>query len=152
MKGATQYESAVARRFMSSKLERDIEEVMAKVDRFPPKRPLRRRLRRRVANAFEPVGRALSGIPRPRVNIGQVLLVGIAVAVIAFLFRGSIGSPSVVRLFVIGGIVLFIGAFILSLRRQSASRLPEKRWRGQPMDLDNRGTPGSWWDRWRSRR
>ena len=132
---------------MSSKLERDIEEVLAQIDRFPPKRSLWSRLRRRVANAFGGVGEAVSSIPKPRISIGQVLLIAIAVIVIAYFgFRGSnIGS-----ILIFGGILAFIGAFIFSLRRQSASRLPEKRWRGQPMDLDEPG--GSWWKRWRSRR
>ncbi len=132
---------------MSSKLERDIEEVLAQIDRFPPKRSLWSRLRRRVANALGGVGEAVSSIPKPRISIGQVLLIAIAVIVIAYFgFRGSnIGS-----ILIFGGILAFIGAFIFSLRRQSASRLPEKRWRGQTMDLDEPG--GSWWKRWRSRR
>ena len=132
---------------MSSKLERDIEEVLAQIDRFPPKRSLWSRLRRRVANAFGGVGEAISSIPKPRISIGQVLLIAIAVIVIAYFgFRGSnIGS-----ILIFGGILAFIGAFIFSLRRQSASRLPEKRWRGQSMDLDEPGD--SWWKRWRSRR
>ncbi len=132
---------------MSSKLERDIEEVLAQIDRFPPKRSLWSRLRRRVANAVGSVGEAISSIPWPRISIGQVLLIAIAVIVIAYFgFRNSnIGS-----ILIFGGILAFIGAFIFSLRRQSASRLPEKRWRGQPMDLDEPG--GSWWKRWRSRR
>jgi hypothetical protein len=137
---------------MSSKLERDIEEVLTKIDRFPPKRPLRSRVRRRLAAAFDSVGRAVGGVPRPRVSVGQVLLLGIALIVIAYVFGDSIGGTSIVRLFIIGAIVLFIGAFVFSLRRQSASRLPEKRWRGQPMDLDEGRGPGSWWDRWRPRR
>ena len=132
---------------MSSKLERDIEEVLAQIDRFPPKRSLWSRLRRRVANAFGGVGEAISSIPKPRISIGQVLLIAIAVIVIAYFgFRGSnIGS-----ILIFGGILAFIGAFIFSLRRQSASRLPEKRWRGQTMDLDE--PSDSWWKRWRSRR
>ncbi len=132
---------------MSSKLERDIEEVLAQIDRFPPKRSLWSRLRRRVANAFRGVGEAISSIPKPRISIGQVLLIAIAVIVIAYFgFRGS----GIGNILIFGGILAFIGAFIFSLRRQSASRLPEKRWRGQPMDLDDPG--GSWWKRWRSRR
>ncbi len=132
---------------MSSKLERDIEEVLAQIDRFPPKRSLWSRLRRRVANAFGGVGEALSSIPKPRISIGQVLLIAIAVIVIAYFgFRGS----GIGNILIFGGILAFIGAFIFSLRRQSASRLPERRWRGQPMDLDEPG--GSWWKRWRSRR
>jgi hypothetical protein len=135
---------------MSSKLERDIEEVLAQVEKFPQPSAWRR-LRRRLSNAAKAVVAAAGGLPRPRISIGQVLLLGLALIVIAYVFGDSFGSQSIVRLFVIGGIVLFIGAFIFSLRRQSASRLPEKRWRGQPMDMRPSGeTP--WWKRWRSRR
>ncbi len=132
---------------MSSKLERDIEEVLAQIDRFPPKRSLWSRIRRRVANAVGGVGEAISSVRWPRIGIGQVLLLAIAVIVIAYYgFRSSnIGS-----IVIFGGILVFIGAFIFSLRRKSASRLPEKRWRGQPIDLDEPGS--SWWKRWRSRR
>ena len=133
---------------MSTKLERDIEEVLEKIERFPPKRSLRSRVR----GAFAGVGRGVAGVPRPRVSVSQVLLLGIALIVIGYVFGDSLGGASLVRLFIIGAIVLFIGAFIFSLRRQSATRLPEKRWRGQPMDLDEARGPGSWWDRWRSRR
>jgi hypothetical protein len=137
---------------MSNKLERDIEEVLAKIDRFPPKRSLRSRVGGRLAAAFEDISRSLANLPLPRVSVGQVLLLGIALIVIAYVFGDSLGGGSVVRLFVIGAVVLFIGAFIFSLRRQSTSRLPEKRWRGQAMDLDEARGPGSWWDRWRPRR
>jgi hypothetical protein len=136
---------------MSSKLERDIEEVLAKVEQFPSKRPLGNRVRRRIAGLFSSAGRLLAGIPKPRISVGQVLLLGIAVIVVAYVFGDAIGSPSLVRLLIGGGIVLFIGGFIFSLRRQSAARAPEKRWRGQPMELDESG-PGPWWRRWRSRR
>ncbi len=135
---------------MSSKLERDIEEVLAQIERFPPKRPLRSRIRRRIAAVFGSIGQGLASIPRPRMSMGQVLLLGIAVVVIVYLLGDSIGSRSIVRFLIIGGIVIFIGAFILSLRRQSSSRQPEKLWRGQPMDLNQPGDP--WWKRWRSRR
>ena len=135
---------------MSSKLERDIEEVLAQIDQFPPKRSRWSRLRRRVANAFGGAGEAISSIPRPRISVGQILLMAIAVIVIAYIFGDSIGSPSLVRILIIGGILAFIAAFILSLRRQSSSRMPEKRWRGQPLNLEEPGD--SWWKRWRSRR
>lgn len=137
---------------MSSKLERDIEEVLAKIDRFPPKRSLWSRVRRRLAGALGGAGRAVAGLPRPRVSVGQVLLLGIALIVIAYVFGDALGSGSLVPLLIIVGIALFIGAFIFSLRRQSASRWPEKSWRGQPMDLEEPRRPGSWWKRWRSRR
>jgi len=135
---------------MSSKLERDIEEILAQVEKFP-KPSAARRLRRRLSNAAGAFVAAVAALPRPRISVGQVLLLGIALIVIAYVFGDSFGSRSIVRLFVIGGIVLFIGAFIFSLRQQSASRLPEKRWRGQPMDLEP-GGEAPWWKRWRSRR
>ncbi len=132
---------------MSSKLERDIEEVLAQIEQFPPKRPLRSRIRRRIADVFGGIGQALASIPRPRISVGQVLLIAIAVIVIAYFgFRSS----SIGNILIFGGILAFIGAFIFSLRRQSSSRQPEKLWRGQPMDLNEPGEP--WWKRWRSRR
>ena len=138
-----------ARTVMSSKLQRDIEEILAQVEKFP--KPSRsRRLRRRLSNAAAAAGAALASLPRPRISVGQVLLLGIALVVIGYVFGDSFGSPSLVRGFIIGGIVLFIGAFIFSLRRQSSSRLPERRWRGQPLDLREDDAP--WWKRWRSRR
>ena len=137
---------------MSSKLERDIEEILDHIEQFPPKRSLWTRIRRRLADAIGGAGQALTNIPRPRISVGQVLLLGIAVIVIAYVFGDSIGSPSLVRMLIVAGIALFIGAFIFSLRRQSASRLPEKRWRGQPMELNRPGARRSWWRGWRSRR
>ncbi|MCH8345744.1 MAG: hypothetical protein IIC87_02320 [Chloroflexi bacterium] len=132
---------------MSSKLERDIEEVLAQIDQFPPKRSRWSRIRRRVANAIGGVGEAISSIPWPHISVGHVLLIAIAVIVIAYYgFRNS----NIGGIVIFGGILVFIAAFVFSLRRQSASRSPEKRWRGQPIDLDEPG--GSWWKRWRSRR
>ncbi len=137
---------------MPTKLERDIEEVLAKIDRFPPRRSLRSRIRRRLAGPFGGPGRAMASLPRPRVSVGQVLLLGIALIVIAYVFGDSLGGASLVRLFIISAVLLFIGAFIFSLRRQSASRIPEKRWRGQAIDLSQESDSEPWWKRWRSRR
>lgn len=137
-------------RVMSSKLERDIDEVLAKIEKFPPRRPLASRIRRSISNAFGGLGRTLSGIQRPNISIGQVLLVGLLIVVIGYVFGDSIGGASLVRWMIIGGILLFVFAFVLSLRRQSSSRVPEKRWRGETLDLDSGGEP--WWKRWRSRR
>jgi hypothetical protein len=136
---------------MSSKLERDIEEVLAQIDRFP-KRSLLSRLRGRIAGAFGAVGGALASIPRPRVNVGQVLLMAMIVIVVVYVFQDAFGSRSLVRFVIIGAIMTFIGAFVMSLRRHSTGRVPEKRWRGEPMDLGGGGESRPWWRRWRSRR
>lgn len=137
---------------MSNKLERDIEEILAQLEDFPPRESLRSRIRRRLAETVEGAGQALAGLPRPRVSVGSILLLGIAVIVVAYVFGDSIGSRSLVRILIAAGIALFVGAFIFSLRRQSTSRLPEKRWRGEPMDLSEPGESRPWWKRWRERR
>jgi hypothetical protein len=136
---------------MSSKLERDIEEVLAQIERFP-KRSLWSKTRGRIRGFFSGIGDAIASVPWPRVNVGQVLLLAMIVIVMVYVFRDAFGSESLVRFVIIGGIVTFLGAFIMSLRRHSSSRLPEKRWRGEPMDLNSGGDSPSWWRRWRSRR
>lgn len=136
---------------MSSKLERDIEEVLAQIERFP-KRSLWSRVRGRVGAFFAAIGGTIAGLPRPRVNVGQVLLLAMIAIVMVYVFRDAFGSDSLVRFLIIAGILTFLGAFIMSLRRHSSSRLPEKRWRGEPMDLNAGGESRSWWQRWRSRR
>jgi hypothetical protein len=74
-----------------------------------------------------------------------VLLIGIALIVGTWVL---IPGSDIARWLIAGGIVLFIGAFIFSLRRQS--RPPERYWRDKPMDVH--GGSRSWWDRWRNRR
>jgi hypothetical protein len=135
---------------MSSKLERDIDEVLAKIEKFPPRRHLSSRIRRSIGNAIATVGAAVAAIPRPRMSVGQVLLLGLLIVVIGYVFGDSIGGASLVRWMIIGGILVFVVAFVLSLRRQGSSRVPEKRWRGETLDLDAEGEP--WWKRWRSQR
>lgn len=136
---------------MTDRLQREIDEILARLDSFPPRRSLWWRLRRRVGGVLGGLGRGLRGLRLPRLSMGQLLLLGIAVIVIAYLLEP--GGANVARYVIVAGIVIFLAAFILSLRRQT--RPPEKRWRGQPMEL---GGPDvgqrlrSWWGRWRGRR
>src|SRR3989304_5613041 len=89
--------TSAPRKVMSSKLERDIEEILAQVDKFP-KPPAARRFRPRLSNAAGAFVATVAGLPRPRVSVGQVLLLGIALVVIAYVFGDSFGTQSVVRL------------------------------------------------------
>lgn len=136
---------------MSNKLQREIDELLAKLDTFPPRRSLWARAREAIARWFRSAGRSLASLRLPHISVGHLLLLGIAVIVIASVLNP--GGTSITRAVIIAGIVLFLVAFVLSLRRQS--RPPEKRWRGEPMELG--GSSGanrlrSWWGRWRSRR
>jgi hypothetical protein len=127
---------------MPDRIQREVEELLARLDTFPPKKPLWKRAWESFA-AFPK--RVASAVRLPSLSAGHVLLIGIALIVGTFvLMPGS----DLARWLIAGGIVLFIGAFIFSLRRQS--RPPEKYWRDKPMDVH--GGSRSWWDRWRNRR
>ena len=136
---------------MPSRIEREVEELLARMDAAPPRRPLGQRVRRALSRPFQSLGALFSGLSLPRINIGQVLLLAMVVIVIAYVIDG--GGSAITRAVIIAGIVGFVVAFILSLRHQSAP--PEKRWRGEPMEL---GGPRagyrmrSWCDRLRGRR
>ena len=127
---------------MPDRLQREVEDLLAKLDKFPPRKPLWKRIRESVAGSFRNVGGALR---LPSLSAGHVLLLGIALIVGTWVLMPG---ADIARWLVAGGIVLFIGAFIFSLRRQS--RPPERYWRDKPMDLH--GGSRSWWDRWRNRR
>lgn len=129
---------------MADRIQREVEELLAKLDTFPPRRPLRTRLR----NGFSRGIQRLGDIRFPGLSAGHVLLIAIAVIVVGYLVAGG---SSFGRWIIAGGVFAFIGAFIFSLRRQS--RPPQKYWRDRPMDLrrplGSRSRP--WWDRWRNR-
>lgn len=135
---------------MPNRLEREIEEILSRLQDFPPKRSFKARIRLAVLRAFRAVWEGVTTLPRPRISLGQLMLLGGALLLIAYI---GLGSGSLSRILMAAGLAIFFFAFVLSLRRQS--RITDKRWRGQPMELSGprlgdrlRG----WWERWRSRR
>ncbi len=120
---------------MPNKLQQEIEDLLARLDTFPPRRPFLVRVRDGVAGWFRGLLRALASIPAPHPNAGHILLLAIAVIVIVYL-AGPEGSD-ITRWIIAGAIVAFIAAFIFSLRKQS--RPPEKLWRGKPMEVHGPG-------------
>jgi len=139
---------------MSNRLQREIEELLAQLEEtLPPRRRPLARVRSAAIAPFNSVRRWLRNLRLPHISLGHLLLLGIAIAVIAYVLGDSIDNPPLVRILILSGIALFVAAFVLSLRRQS--RPPARRWRGQPMDLGSSkvGSHGrSWWSRWRHRR
>lgn len=134
---------------MPDRIQQEIEELLAKLDTFPPKRPFWVRVRRAISGFFRDIGQAVSSIPFPRLSAGHVLLIAIAVIVIFSL----VNLPGdLTRWVIAGAIVAFIGAFVMSLRRHSQPQ--EKLWRGKPLDLNSPGVGErlrSWWRRRRQR-
>jgi hypothetical protein len=134
---------------MPDRIQREVEELLESLEQFPPKKPARRRLSETVSAPFRAFGNWVSGLNLPSISAGHVLLAAIAIIVIAFVIGGDSGGWQYV---IAGGIVLFIAAFILSLRRQS--KPAEKYWRDEPLDLRRRGggsQRGGWFGR-RNRR
>jgi hypothetical protein len=138
---------------MPDRIQQEIEELLAKLETFPPKRSFWTRVRDRIRGFFRGVGEAISSIPIPHLTAGHFLL--IAIAAIVFLYIVKPGGANTTELVLAGAFVLFIVAFVLSLRRNApGGRPPEKLWRGQPMDLRSPSMGDrlrSWWRR-RSRR
>lgn len=124
---------------MPNRIEREVEELLQSLDANPPKRPLSSRLGDVVSAPFRAVSRGLHGIALPHVTAGHVLLAAIVIIIVAWVVGGA---EDAWRWVIAGGIVMFIGAFLWSLRRQS--RPPEKYWRDKPLELRDRG---SWWRR-----
>jgi hypothetical protein len=132
----------------SDRIQQEVDELLAKLEKFPPKRPLGRRIGDALSAPFRAIGRGLSGIRLPRVTAGHILLAAVIIIVVAYVAGGT---SDIWRWVIVAGILLFIAAFVMSLRRQS--RPPaEKYWRDRPLDLDDRGGGRrSFWDRWRRR-
>jgi len=137
---------------MPDRIEQEIEELLARLDTFPPKRPFWSRVRNGIRGFFRGIGDSASSLPVPRLTAGHVLLIAIGAIVIFSLLEP--GGTDVTRWVIAGAIVLFIGAFVMSLRRHS--RPPqEKLWRGKPLALEGPGVGErlrSWWRRRRIRR
>lgn len=115
---------------MSNNLEREVEEILRKLDRFVPEEGPLPRARRRMAGAASGVLRAVLA-RLSRVSLGQVMLASLILVLAAFFFRSA--SPALARWIMIGGLILFSTAFVLSLVG-GRSRY-ERRWRGQVIDL-----------------
>ncbi|MFQ5880271.1 MAG: hypothetical protein ACE5IZ_08880 [Dehalococcoidia bacterium] len=131
---------------MSGKLQREIEEILSRYDKSGPRRKWWRRWPRRLRQALAEAWAGLT-FRLPRISLGQVMLLGILLLLIAFFFRST--TPYTVY----AGLALFFGAFILSFRRSQAR--PEVRWRGRPMDLSQPGVGDrirQWWQRRGQRR
>jgi hypothetical protein len=132
----------------SDRIQQEVDELLAKLEKFPPKRPLSRRIGDALSAPFRAVGRGFSGLRLPRISAGHVLLAAIIVIVVAYVAGGT---SDIWRWIILAGILLFIAAFVMSLRRHS--RPPSQQyWRDRPLDLDERGGERrSFWDRWRGR-
>lgn len=129
---------------MSKRIQREIEDILGQLDDLPARPSLIARLNRTVTSYMRGVTDVLGYLPKP--SVGQLMLAGTALIVVGWV--ADPGSTAVYgSLMGIGAGLLALG-IVLSFRR--TARPIERRWRGQPLGLDQ-GREGHgrslWWHR-----
>jgi len=118
------------------KIQREIEDILSRLDDFVPEESVTSRMRRRSSDA---AGSFMHTVLSPiaSISLQQVMIAALVLIVVGFI--GMRVNPLIGRWALIGGVILFLTTIALSVfHRPAASAGPkiEKRWRGQPMDLD----------------
>ncbi len=138
---------------MADKLQQEIDEILKRADELTEKRSGWMRLRSRSGAPFQAASRSLPRLRFPQISISQMLFASIIAIIVGYVFFESDGLLG--RILLIGGIGGFIAAFVISLLHTDQKRYPEKRWRGQPIELHEPGVGRrfrNWWGRRRFRR
>lgn len=114
------------------KIEREIEDILNRLDDFVPEETVADRMRRRSSGAAAAFGRALIA-PLARISLRHVMLTALALVVLGFLAMKV--HPLFGRWVLVGGVILFLTSFSLSFFNRGPTKT-EKRWRGQPLELN----------------
>ena len=121
---------------MADRIEREIEEILRKIDNFVPESARARRQPRKVSTGINSAqswfARRLSAI-----SLNQVMLWSLLIFIAAFVFRGIPASSWIM----IGALIVLATAFILSLRSPGARRAPDKYWRDRPVTYSGPAWP-----------
>ncbi len=113
------------------RIQREIEDILNKLDDFVPEKRPSRRIRRRSSDAAAAFGRAVLG-PIARISLSHVMMAALAMIVIAF-FLGMKIQPLFARWAILAGLILFGTAFALSFVSRGAPET-DKRWRGRAIE------------------
>jgi hypothetical protein len=128
---------------MADRIEREIEEILKKIDKLPEgSRPPKGGRAGSKPPARRPSGNGMKWLSA--VSMRKVMMWALVAVLVAFFMRGIPGGYWLL----IGAIIVFVTAFFLSTRGGSVPNVPEKRWRGQPLDLSEPGWPDkfkAWW-------
>ena len=123
---------------MADRIEREIEEILRKIDDFVPETSRQRRPRRNVSRPFAAT-QAWLAKRLAAISLNQVMMWSLVLVLASFVFRAMPGAGWVL----IGGVIVFLTALVISIatggRAQAAPK--EKRWRGQPVDYDGPSWP-----------
>jgi hypothetical protein len=119
---------------MADRIEREIEEILRKLDNFVPERA--RRPARKVGQPFAAAQGWLAH-RIARISLNTVMMWALIVFVVTFFLRAAPGFSWIM----IGSLVVFATAFLLSRTGGRRTAETQKRWRGQPMDLSGPSWP-----------
>jgi len=148
----------------NDRLEREIEEILGKIEQFPePESRARRQRRRMFSQARARISESQQAVARQlaRISLSQLMLLSFLIILGSFFFRGRMLPPTVASWLLLAGVILFVSTFAVTIfgsrfgsRRQPRSG--EVRWRGRAIQPERSGAPlGArlryWWAR-RTRR
>lgn len=124
------------------KVQREIEELLEQLDNFVPEERLAQKIRNRrrqkqVVDRSTPTTWERATKRVSRITLGQLMLAGLALLLIGWLFGDALGSWA--RWVTLLGLALTLGAFVLSIVNGGGSRATigtrvQKRWRGQVIE------------------
>ncbi len=117
---------------MTDQLQREIEDLLNKLDEFIPEQKRTSRLRSRVGERFRRIRDRLGSLIG-RVSLGHLMIASLVLIFVAFAFRSS----TVGRYSLFAGLALLAVTIVISFATNR--RTAEKRWRGQVVDLSQPG-------------
>lgn len=116
---------------MPSRVEREIDEILQRIDTSLPREPWPRRLRRTLAGAAS-AARDAARVAVRNFTPGSAMLVAFAL-IIASLFVSRAWSDAG-RFVLLAGVALFVLALVASFAGRRGE--PERRWRGRVIRYD----------------
>jgi len=129
---------------MGARLDREIEEILAKYDSSDERRPLRLRTGR-VARVKRRLAALRPSFPAvPAFQPSQLMLVG-AIAVLFGYFFAAFLPDALQRWIIIVGAIVAIAGLALALIAKRGPRTIEKRWRGQVIRYEAHGRGRRGW-------
>ncbi|MSQ31189.1 MAG: hypothetical protein EXR64_04065 [Dehalococcoidia bacterium] len=134
----------------SNRLEREIEEILGKIEHFPEAESRRARIRKRV---LRQIGAAISERQRAlvrqlaRFSISQVMLLSFLLILGSLFFRRA--SPVMMSWVLYAGIIMFVSSFAIMMFGGRGSSAAQQKWRGRPIRYQSGPTLSQrlrhWW-------
>ena len=118
----------------SNRLEREIEEILGKIEQFPDAGARRKRSTNRV---LQQIGAAISEQQRAlmrqlsRFSISQVMLLSFILILGSLFFRRA--APLLMSWVLYAGIIVFVSSFAIMMFSGRGSLTAQQKWRGRPV-------------------